>query len=65
MKDEYYYKNKLSILIEEFLEYETKEESPFGWVSENLSKLMADAAYSVLQANYEVNKYLEKEQLLK
>lgn len=59
MQNENYYKSQLEKKIEEFLTEEA-DDNDFGWVGDNLSKLMADAAFAVLAASKDVQDYIEK-----
>ena len=61
MDNEYYYKSELESVINDFLEKETMNESDFGWMSNNLAKNMADAAFAVLKQNLDVNDFFKEE----
>lgn len=56
---------ELEQAIKQVIEAHTSEETRFGWVGMNLAQRMAEAANAVLLNNYELNKYLEDEKLLK
>ena len=61
MKNENYYKNELELLMGKFIEKQTiGDDNDFKWVGDNLPKLMADAAFSVLAASVDVQEYLIK-----
>lgn len=65
MRNEYYYKQELENLMEHFIDKETDNQSDFGWVSNNLARNMANAAFAVLKQNLDLNDYFTKEDMLK
>ncbi len=59
-----YYRNELERQMEKFVEAELGDDHEFGYLSENLQRRMADAAWTVLLQNKEVNDYFKEQGML-
>lgn len=64
MTNENYYKSQMEIKMEAFLDEETSD-GDFGYISDEIGALMADAAFAVLKANWALNQFLERENMFK
>lgn len=58
-------KLKLLESMESFLESETEEDNNYGWIPHDLSALMANAAFAVIEAVNATNSYIEENDLFK
>lgn len=59
MQNEYYYKLKLGKLIDKYLDDITSEDNELGWIPDEMSKNMAEAAWLILKQNVETNEFIE------
>jgi len=65
MENEYYYRNQLQGIMETFIENETTDHSDFGWLSNDIAKNMADAAFIILKQNLDLNKFFKENDMIK
>jgi hypothetical protein len=59
MQNENYYKAELESKMQEFLD--DNPDNDFGWLGDNITSLMTDAAFAVLKSSKDVQEYLSRE----
>lgn len=58
-------KLNLNKAISKWLDKETMTDNNLGWLPEDITSLMSDSAFAVLEATVSLNAYMEEEQMLK
>lgn len=65
MENEYYLLYSIEHAIKKVIEKETKNDTDFGYLANNIERRMAEAAFAVFKASYELNEFLKSENSLK
>lgn len=61
MQNEFYYKSLLANAINKVMEEITNDENELGYISENMTAHMTEAAFLILKQNMDTNEYFNKE----
>lgn len=63
MENEYYYLAELESRMIDFINDEVQD-GEAGWLPDNISRRMAEAAFAVLKNNKELSDYFKEQELL-
>jgi len=61
MQNEFYYKSKLNNAISKFIEEITLDDNELGFISENMTLIMTEAAWLIVKQSVDTNDYFNSE----